>query len=68
MSTLCRHFGSCGGCTLQDVPLEPYRADKRNAAVRALTNAGVEAEVAEIVAGPPGRLACAVSAGKAAGA
>ena len=54
MSALCRHFGRCGGCTLQDVPQEQYRADKRTALIRALTNAGVEAQVADLVAVPPG--------------
>lgn len=54
MTQLCRHVGSCGGCTLQDVPEAAYRAQKREAVVRALTKAGVDAEVTEIVAVPPG--------------
>ncbi|MEI9885071.1 MAG: hypothetical protein WDN08_01010 [Rhizomicrobium sp.] len=53
MSPLCRHFGSCGGCTLQDVPEAEYRAAKREAVVRALTKAGVEAEVGDVVAVAP---------------
>lgn len=54
MSPLCRHFGSCGGCTLQDVPETQYRAAKRDTVVRALNNAGVAADVADVVAVPPG--------------
>ncbi|MEI9992401.1 MAG: hypothetical protein WDM86_20490 [Rhizomicrobium sp.] len=53
MSALCRHFGVCGGCTLQDVPQAEYRAAKRDAVVRALAKQGVEAEVGEIVEVPP---------------
>ncbi len=53
MSPLCRHFGSCGGCTLQDLPEAEYRAAKRSAVIRALANAGVNTEVGEIVAIPP---------------
>jgi len=54
VTQLCRHFGSCGGCTLQDVPEAAYRAQKRAAVVRALTKFGVEAEVTDLVAVPPG--------------
>lgn len=53
MTALCRHFSICGGCTLQDMPEEDYRARKRDEVVRALTKQGVAAEVAEIVAVPP---------------
>ena len=54
MTQLCRHFGSCGGCTLQDVPDAEYRAQKRGDVIRALTKYGVAAEVTEVVAVPPG--------------
>ncbi|MBS0473274.1 MAG: class I SAM-dependent RNA methyltransferase [Proteobacteria bacterium] len=53
MSALCRHVGSCGGCTMQDMLEADYRAAKREVVVRALINAGVAAEVGEIVAVPP---------------
>ena len=53
MSVLCRHFGTCGGCTLQDMPAADYRAAKRDIVVRALNRAGVEADVAEIAEVPP---------------
>ena len=29
--TLCRHFGVCGGCTLQNLSPDDYRAHKRRA-------------------------------------
>jgi 23S rRNA (uracil1939-C5)-methyltransferase len=51
---LCRHFGRCGGCTLQDLPESQYRARKRDAVASALKRAGLEhAEVAEPAAVPP---------------
>ncbi|MEJ0026213.1 MAG: hypothetical protein WDN01_09315 [Rhizomicrobium sp.] len=53
MSERCRHFGICGGCTLQDVPQAEYRARKRDEVVRELTKQGVDAEVGDIVEGPP---------------
>ena len=54
MTQLCRHFGTCGGCTFQDVPDAEYRARKRDAVIRALTNVGVEAQVTDVVAVAPG--------------
>jgi 23S rRNA (uracil1939-C5)-methyltransferase len=54
VSALCRHFGTCGGCTLQDMPPDAYRARKRDAVVQVLHHAGIEAEVAPVVAVPPG--------------
>ncbi len=42
MSTLCRHFGPCGGCLLQDMPQDEYRARKRQLVVDALAHHGVE--------------------------
>ena len=53
MSERCRHFGICGGCTLQDLPDGEYRARKRDEVVRALAKHGVEAEVGEIIEVPP---------------
>jgi len=49
----CPHFGTCGGCTLQDLPPDAYRAKKREAVVTALKRAGVEAQVEEPVIVPP---------------
>ena len=54
MTQRCRHFGSCGGCTLQNVPEAEYRAQKRETVVRALAKQGVDAEVMAVVAVPPG--------------
>jgi 23S rRNA (uracil1939-C5)-methyltransferase len=51
--TLCPHFGTCGGCSLQDLPLDVYRAKKRDAVIAALRRAGVQAEVEEPVIVPP---------------
>jgi len=45
----CRHFGICGGCTLQDLPEADYRAAKRDEVVRALTKVGLDADVDAIV-------------------
>jgi 23S rRNA (uracil1939-C5)-methyltransferase len=53
VSALCRHFGVCGGCTLQDLPDAEYRARKRDDVVRALTKHGIDAGVAGLVEVPP---------------
>lgn len=47
--TLCRHFGTCGGCTLQDVPDLAYRALKRELVVAALRRHGLDIPVGELV-------------------
>jgi 23S rRNA (uracil1939-C5)-methyltransferase len=49
----CPHFGTCGGCSLQDLTPEAYRANKREAVIVALKRAGVTAEVLEPVVVPP---------------
>lgn len=55
MSALCRHFGACGGCTLQDIPSTDYLTGKRDLVTRALARRGFEtAEVREPVAVAPG--------------
>lgn len=54
MSALCRHFGTCGGCATQDMDEVSYRTLKRDMVVRALARHGVETEVSELVAVPPG--------------
>lgn len=50
----CRHFGACGGCTLQHMAPAPYAAFKRDQIVRTLNARGLEAEVAEAWITPPG--------------
>ncbi|HET7085088.1 MAG TPA: hypothetical protein VFI23_09980 [Rhizomicrobium sp.] len=51
--TPCPHFGACGGCSLQDLPPDVYRAKKRDTVIAALKRAGVEAHVEEPVVVPP---------------
>lgn len=43
--TLCAHFGACGGCTVQNLSAEAYRARKRNAVVDALSRTGLDGVV-----------------------
>jgi len=46
---VCRHFGTCGGCTWQDMPPREYAAFKRGLVVDALTQHGLaDATVAEL--------------------
>jgi 23S rRNA (uracil1939-C5)-methyltransferase len=62
---LCRHFGSCGGCTLQDIPDSDYRARKREIIAYALTRHGLEIAIEESVSVPPrSRRRTALKAGK----
>lgn len=50
----CRHFGTCGGCTLQHWAPAPYAAFKQELIVRVLKARGLEAEVAETWVTPAG--------------
>jgi 23S rRNA (uracil1939-C5)-methyltransferase len=47
MTALCVLFGVCGGCSLQNLSPEAYRACKRDAVVAALTRAGLADVVVE---------------------
>ena len=49
----CRHFGICGGCALQHMEIEAYRAWKRERLVQALKACRIDIEVDPIVAMPP---------------
>ena len=50
----CRHFGRCGGCTLQHWAPEAYRAWKRGRLVEALVRAGFrDPSVAPLAPCPP---------------
>ena len=54
-STLCRHFGTCGGCTYQDIPDDAYRALKKASVVDALSRQGfAEPALDDIVEVAPG--------------
>lgn len=46
---ICRHFGKCGGCSLQMLPLEATRKLKRDFVVAALRQHGLEVEVGETI-------------------
>jgi 23S rRNA (uracil1939-C5)-methyltransferase len=48
-ASICRHFGSCGGCALQMLPLEGTHELKRGFVAAALARQGVEAEVAPTI-------------------
>lgn len=50
----CRHFGACGGCTLQHMAPAPYAEYKRELILRALKARGLEAEVPAAWITPPG--------------
>ncbi|QPC87012.1 RNA methyltransferase [Mesorhizobium sp. NBSH29] len=50
----CRHFGECGGCSLQHYDLDAYHTWKRDKVVQALLREGVEAPVGDIIACAPG--------------
>src|SRR6201985_2755218 len=49
----CPHFGTCGGCSLQDLSPADYAASKRAAVQNALIKAGVNAEVLAPIIVPP---------------
>jgi 23S rRNA (uracil1939-C5)-methyltransferase len=49
--TICRHFGVCGGCSLQNLSPDDYRAAKRDIVVRALARLD-DVKVAEPVIVP----------------
>lgn len=54
MTAPCRHFGTCGGCALQDLDAETYRARKRDLIAMALARVGIEAAVDDLFVTPPG--------------
>ena len=46
---ICAYFGRCGGCAAQHMNARLYAAWKRDSVVRALSRAGVEAEVGPLI-------------------
>ncbi len=53
---ICGHFGRCGGCALQHLVPEDYRAAKLDALKTALRRVGIDPEVVgDLVAVPPAR-------------
>src|SRR5690606_35958647 len=49
------HFGACGGCSMQHLAMEPYRAWKRGILLTALSQAGIaDGAVAPLISVPPG--------------
>lgn len=50
----CRHFGTCGGCTLQHMAPAPYAAFKREQILRTLRARGLEADVVDTWVTPAG--------------
>lgn len=63
----CRHFGDCGGCSLQHLTPPALATWKRERVVAALGQRGVEVAVAETVAIAPGSRRRAVFAYRVAG-
>lgn len=47
---VCRHFGTCGGCALQHMERSAYLCWKRQQVIAALSDRGIETEVAPTVA------------------
>ena len=48
VAPVCRHFGTCGGCAMQHMALEAYRAWKREIVVAAFATRGIDAPVADL--------------------
>lgn len=49
VAPICRYFGTCGGCTAQQMPEPAYADWKRSAVVAALAGAGVQADVGALI-------------------
>jgi 23S rRNA (uracil1939-C5)-methyltransferase len=49
IAPICPHFGTCGGCALQHWATANYHAWKRGLVVDALTQAGLDAPVDELI-------------------
>ncbi len=49
VSAMCEYFTTCGGCALQVLAPQAYEGWKRNLVVEALSRAGIDAPVAQMV-------------------
>ena len=49
IAPFCPHFGVCGGCAMQHWSEAPYRAWKRNLVIEALSQAGIDVPVGELI-------------------
>jgi 23S rRNA (uracil1939-C5)-methyltransferase len=49
IAPICPHFGTCGGCAVQHWRWDRYRAWKRDLVVTALAQAGLKAEVDDLI-------------------
>ena len=49
MKPVCRHFGVCGGCSVQHMAPQSYRAWKRDSVVAAFRARGLDIEVAPLI-------------------
>ncbi len=54
VTPICRHFGRCGGCSVQHLAPDPYHAWKRDLVVTAFGARGLDVDVAALVE-PGGR-------------
>jgi len=54
VAPVCRHFGVCGGCSVQHLARQPYVEWKRQKVVQALASRGIEFPVSEVIAGHGG--------------
>jgi 23S rRNA (uracil1939-C5)-methyltransferase len=53
VAPVCRHFGHCGGCALQMLPLDATRSLKRDFVVAALRQRSLTPDVAPTIGVPP---------------
>lgn len=51
---LCRHFASCGGCSVQHLAQPSYLEWKRSLVANALSDRGIDAEIEDVIAGAAG--------------
>ncbi len=49
IAPICPHFGVCGGCAVQQWDMAPYRAWKRGLVIAALSQAGLDAAVGDLI-------------------